>query len=130
MTGGAQTSYASLAEETVGRLMAAGVGGAGRMWFNLRVTDRRKDHEIDVVVALPGAGIVCLEVKGGQVSHDGERWLQTGQNGRSTRIDPGDAGTSGQVRPTGLRRGRPTMGEPDPGAVGSCRGLPVHRADR
>jgi hypothetical protein len=29
-----------------------------------RVTDHLKDHEIDFVVAIEGAGIVCLEVKG------------------------------------------------------------------
>ena len=32
---------------------------------NQRVTDHLKDHEIDFVVAIEGAGIVCLEVKGG-----------------------------------------------------------------
>jgi hypothetical protein len=29
-----------------------------------RVTDHLKDHEIDFVVAIEGAGVVCLEVKG------------------------------------------------------------------
>lgn len=28
------------------------------------------------VVAIEGAGIVCLEVKGGVVRHDGEGWRQ------------------------------------------------------
>ena len=36
-----------------------------------RVTDHLKDHEVDFVVAIEGAGIVCLEVKGGEVWHDG-----------------------------------------------------------
>lgn len=41
-----------------------------------RVTDHRKDHEIDFVVAIEGAGIICVEVKGGEVWHDGHRWRQ------------------------------------------------------
>lgn len=41
-----------------------------------RVTDHLKDHEVDFVVAIEGAGIVCLEVKGGEVWHDGENWRQ------------------------------------------------------
>ncbi len=41
-----------------------------------RVTDHLKDHEVDFVVAIEGAGIVCLEVKGGEVWHDGAAWRQ------------------------------------------------------
>ena len=41
-----------------------------------RVTDHLKDHEIDFVVAIEGAGIVCVEVKGGEVWHDGTKWRQ------------------------------------------------------
>jgi len=41
-----------------------------------RVTDHLKDHEVDFVVAIEGAGVVCLEVKGGDVWHDGETWWQ------------------------------------------------------
>ena len=41
-----------------------------------RVTDHFKDHEVDFVVAIEGAGIVCLEVKGGDVWHDGDTWWQ------------------------------------------------------
>lgn len=52
-----------------------------------RVTDRDKDHEIDFVVAIEGAGIVCLEVKGGDVWHDGTTWRQ-GYRGNHKSIDP------------------------------------------
>ena len=53
-----------------------------------RVTDHLKDHEIDFVVAIPGAGILCIEVKGGEVWHDGQRWQQSRRNGRVKTIDP------------------------------------------
>jgi Nuclease-related domain/PhoH-like protein len=52
-----------------------------------RVTDHLKDHEIDFVVAIEGAGIVCLEVKGGEVWHDGDSWWQY-RGGREHKIDP------------------------------------------
>lgn len=52
-----------------------------------RVTDHLKDHEVDFVVGIEGAGIVCLEVKGGDVWHDGERWWQK-RGGRDKKIHP------------------------------------------
>jgi len=53
-----------------------------------RVTDKHKDHEIDFVVALPGAGIVCVEVKGGEVWHNGTDWLQSQHDGKVKVIHP------------------------------------------
>ncbi len=52
-----------------------------------RVTDHLKDHEVDFVVGIEGAGIVCLEVKGGDVWHDGESWHQM-RGGRDCKIEP------------------------------------------
>lgn len=52
-----------------------------------RVTDHLKDHEVDFVVAIEGAGIVCVEVKGGEVWHDGDTWRQK-RRGREVDIDP------------------------------------------
>jgi hypothetical protein len=52
-----------------------------------RVTDHLKDHEVDFVVAVEGAGIVCLEVKGGEVWHDGAGWWQK-RGGKDREIEP------------------------------------------
>ena len=52
-----------------------------------RVTDHLKDHEVDFVVAIEGAGIVCLEVKGNDVWHDGDTWWQR-RRGHDHKIDP------------------------------------------
>ncbi|MCV7026523.1 NERD domain-containing protein [Mycolicibacterium novocastrense] len=52
-----------------------------------RVTDHLKDHEVDFVVAIEGAGIACLEVKGGEVWHDGVNWRQK-RGGRECTIEP------------------------------------------
>ena len=55
---------------------------------NLRLTDEEMDHEIDVVVLLPGAGFVAVEVKGGDVWVDDDgRWRQ-GRGRRAKVIDP------------------------------------------
>ena len=53
-----------------------------------RVTDHLKDHEIDFVVAIEGAGIVCVEVKGGEVTHNGQVWLQRLHSGKIKTIEP------------------------------------------
>ncbi|MEB3021468.1 NERD domain-containing protein [[Mycobacterium] crassicus] len=52
-----------------------------------RVTDHLKDHEIDFVVAIEGAGIICVEVKGGEVWHNGSGWRQL-RGGREFGINP------------------------------------------
>jgi hypothetical protein len=39
-------------------------------------------------VAVPGAGVADVEVKGGSVWHDGEHWQQTRSNGSHRRVDP------------------------------------------
>ena len=56
---------------------------------NLRITDHVKDHELDIVVVLPGAGVVVVEVKGGSIWHDGTHWMQDWQ-GRPKVIHPVD----------------------------------------
>lgn len=48
---------------------------------NLRLTSERKDHELDLVVLMPG--IVVVEVKGGSVSVDEQgRWWSGGRGHR------------------------------------------------
>src|SRR5690349_4013541 len=66
------------------------------LWFGQRVTDRRKDHELDVIVALPGAGIVCLEVKGGQIGVEDGFWRQHHADGTNKRIDPVEQARGGR----------------------------------
>jgi hypothetical protein len=80
--------YASTAERVVADALCKQMRDTDRMWPNQRVTDHRKDAEIDLFVALTGAGFVAVEVKGGQVSYDGNEWTQTSQTGERRRIDP------------------------------------------
>lgn len=60
---------------------------------NVRLTDERKDHELDLVLLMPDFGVVVVEVKGGSVWVDSDGWHQA--RGAGTRqIDPVDQARS------------------------------------
>lgn len=79
---------ATATERQVFRALMEQLGERDVVIAGQRVTDHQKDHEIDFVVALEGAGIVCIEVKGGEVWHNGADWLQSQYDGRVKTIDP------------------------------------------
>ena len=68
-------------EEKVWRALDEQLGPEDLIVVGQRVTDHKKDHEIDFVVAMEGAGIICVEVKGGNVWHDGNTWRQSTASG-------------------------------------------------
>lgn len=74
-------------ERQVYRELVEQLGDTDVIVAGQRVTNHLKDHEIDFVVAIEGAGIICLEVKGGEVWHDGAGWRQR-RNGREFSIEP------------------------------------------
>ena len=79
--------FANSAEKHAYRCLVDQFVGDDLIVVGQRVTDHDKDHEIDFVVAIDGVGIVCLEVKAGEITHDGTGWWQ----GRGTdrhHIDP------------------------------------------
>ncbi|WP_152185880.1 nuclease-related domain-containing DEAD/DEAH box helicase [Segeticoccus rhizosphaerae] len=59
----------------------------------VRLTDEKKDHEADLIVLMPGAGIVVVEVKGGSVWVDGDQWRQR-RSSSDVPIDPVDQARS------------------------------------
>jgi hypothetical protein len=75
------------AERNVYQALLAQLEPNDRVVPGQRVTDHLKDHEVDFVVAIEGAGILCLEVKGGDVWHDGDTWRQQ-RGGQDHKIDP------------------------------------------
>ena len=75
-------------ERRVWTVLVDQLGDGDLVIADQRVTDRLKDHEIDFVVAIEGAGIVCVEVKGGEVTHNGQAWLQRLHSGQIKTIDP------------------------------------------
>ncbi|MGZ8178888.1 NERD domain-containing protein [Williamsia sp. SKLECPSW1] len=83
----AEPRFANSAERLVHRRLVDQFIGDDLIVVGQRVTDHSKDHEIDFVVAIEGAGIVCLEVKAGEITHDGIDWWQ-GRGAGKHRIDP------------------------------------------
>ncbi len=62
---------------------------------NQRLTTAKKDHELDLVVLMPGEGVVVVEVKGGSVWVDEQgQWRQG--NRRDNRIHPVDQARDGK----------------------------------
>lgn len=86
--------FANGAEQHVWSRLHDQLGRRDVLLSGLRITDHKKDHEADVVVVLPGAGVVVVEVKGGAVWHSGDGWRQQRGDGE-VGIDP-----VGQVRAT------------------------------
>jgi hypothetical protein len=78
---------ANAAERKVWLALVEQRGPDGLVVPGQRVTDHLKDHEVDFVVAIENAGIVCLEVKGGEVWHDGLGWWQK-RGGGDKQIEP------------------------------------------
>ena len=75
-------------ERKVWQLLCEQLGERDLLIAGQRVTDHLKDHEIDFVVGIEGAGIICVEVKGGEVWHNGDKWLQKSRGGHVKDIDP------------------------------------------
>ena len=79
--------FATGSERKVWQQLRADLGGDDLLIANQRVTDHRKDHEIDIAVAMPGAGLIVIEVKGSGVHHNGTSWRQN-RDGIERDIDP------------------------------------------
>ncbi|WP_059015790.1 NERD domain-containing protein [Mycobacterium sp. M26] len=84
----AEPRLANETERKVWRLLVEQLGEHDLVVAGQRVTDHLKDHEVDFVVAIEGAGVVCVEVKGGEVWHDGARWWQKSRGGHVKEIEP------------------------------------------
>lgn len=70
--------FAAPVEQEVWERLRDTLPGEAILLANLRIIDETKDHEADLVVFLPDAGVVVLEVKGGSVWYDGTGWWQSG----------------------------------------------------
>jgi len=63
----ANPKFATESEREVWRLLCHKLRPEDVVLANLRLTNRDKDHEADLIVLMPGVGIVVVEVKGGSV---------------------------------------------------------------
>src|SRR5687768_14584917 len=73
-------------EREVWERLRDGLGPDDVLLANVRLTDETKDHEADLIVLMPGAGVVVVEVKGSSVWH-ADGWWQR-RRGQDVRIDP------------------------------------------
>lgn len=83
-----QPRFGSGAERQVWDRLKVQLGPDDVLLAGIRVSDRAKDHEADLVVLMPGGGIVVVEVKGGSVWRAQGEWLQARAGGAGKRIDP------------------------------------------
>jgi Nuclease-related domain/UvrD-like helicase C-terminal domain len=83
-----QPRFSSGAERQVWDRLKTQLGPEDVLLAGIRVSDRTKDHEADLVVLMPGGGIVVVEVKGGSVWRARGEWFQARGGGSGKRIDP------------------------------------------
>ncbi len=83
----AEPAFTTASEREVWLALKRGLGDGDALFANLRFTDERGDSEADLVVAIPGAGIAVIEVKGGSVWRDGGSWRMH-RHGVEVSVDP------------------------------------------
>ncbi|GAC69214.1 NERD domain-containing protein [Gordonia soli] len=81
--------FLNTSERKIWKLLSEQLSDDDLVVYGQRITDHDKDYEADFVVGIAGAGIVCIEVKGGEVWHNGKVWLQQrGLEVSPRRINP------------------------------------------
>ncbi len=81
-----EPTFTTSSEGEVWERLRTSLGPEDVLIANLRLTDRDKDHEADLVVLMPDIGILVIEVKGGSVWYD-DGWWQS-RNRKDVQIDP------------------------------------------
>ncbi|MGX1598920.1 NERD domain-containing protein [Dietzia maris] len=79
--------YGHPTEEKVVDLLRDQLSDDSLIVVGQRVSTYEKEHEVDILVAMPGAGIVAIEVKAGQIAIEDGLWVQ-GSGTKKVTIDP------------------------------------------
>ncbi|HSJ22567.1 MAG TPA: NERD domain-containing protein [Nocardioidaceae bacterium] len=82
-----EPSFTTPSEQKVWEALRDQLGEDDVLMAGLRISDRGKDHEIDLAVAFAGGGVVVVEVKGSKVWCDEDGWWIE-RRGRPVRIHP------------------------------------------
>lgn len=82
-----EPTFVTPSEQKVWETLRDQLGDRDVLMAGQRVTDRRKDHEIDIAVAFEGGGVVVVEVKGAKVWCDQDGWWIE-RRGKASPIDP------------------------------------------
>ena len=89
-------TFTTTSEQEVWENLRSALGEDDVLMAGVRLTDEAKDHEIDLIVAMPDVGIVVLEVKGGSVWFDETGWHRSAPGGRTRDIHPVDQARDGK----------------------------------
>ncbi|KQZ67142.1 MULTISPECIES: nuclease-related domain-containing DEAD/DEAH box helicase [unclassified Nocardioides] len=81
--------FTTTSEQQVWELLRDTLGDDDVLVANRRLTDETKDHEIDLLVLMPDLGALVLEIKGGSVWREDDKWWIT-RRGRTAEIHPVD----------------------------------------
>ncbi|HJR37050.1 MAG TPA: NERD domain-containing protein [Nocardioidaceae bacterium] len=82
-----EPTFVTSSEQKVWEALRDQLGDGDVLITGLRISDRDKDHEVDVAVAFEGGGVVVVEVKGSRVWCDEEGWW-IDRRGKAEPIDP------------------------------------------
>ena len=82
-----QPSFATESERKVWQLLRDQLGPDDVLLSGQRISDRGKDHEIDIAVVFADGGVVVVEVKGSRVWCEDDSWWIERRNG-AHRIHP------------------------------------------
>ena len=82
-------AFTTDSEQLVWQLLRDTLGPDDILIANLRLTDETKDHEVDLLLLMPEVAALVLEVKGGSVWREDDKWWIT-RRGRSAQIHPVD----------------------------------------
>ncbi|QIX27925.1 AAA family ATPase [Nocardioides sp. JQ2195] len=87
--------FTNASEQQVWEVLRDGLGPDDVLIANRRLTDDKKDHELDLLVLMPEVGAIVLEVKGGSVWHEDGEW-RIARRGRTSVIHPVDQAREGK----------------------------------
>lgn len=124
-----QPSFQTVSEKEVWQRLRRQLGDDCVLLANYRLSDKRKDHEADLVVLMPGSGIVVVEVKGSHVwaEPDGRWMIERYQQAKP--IDPVGQARDAKYALRHYVETDPRWGS-RPGPLGSSRGAGAHEPGR
>lgn len=100
--------FTTPSEQEVWQILRDQLGPDDVLLSNFHLTTEERDHELDLVVLMPGFGVLVLEVKGGSVWYD-EGWCQ-GAVGETRWIHPVEQARNGKYALRSYVEGRPGWG--------------------
>ncbi|QDO88227.1 nuclease [Ornithinimicrobium ciconiae] len=105
-------AFVTQSEEHVWRQLREELPDEAVLLANVRLTNDDGDHELDLVVLLPDAGVFVIEVKGGGVSidQDGRWWLRS--KGEDVAVDPVEQALRGKYQLRTYIEDHPAWGRP------------------